>query len=229
MSRKIMWILYNIHHRQNPFKSICVLLYFLMGWDWVHLVLWPLLAYCTSPQMIDDDDCGAVSWMRINRGKRSTRRKPAPIPLCLTQIPHDLTRARTRAAGVGNQRLIAWAMARLLPCGNSRKPRKSHPVYRSQFWDSTPDHPKTKALLPATLPQGSMKLIALSGKQSVFCLHVYRQRISVRNWGSGNRLMVHVATCLTKRSQKHYAFVLISGELCSEYRSGGTSSPCAVS
>jgi hypothetical protein len=28
-SRKIMWILYNIHHRQNPFKSISSLLYLL--------------------------------------------------------------------------------------------------------------------------------------------------------------------------------------------------------
>jgi hypothetical protein len=29
--------------------------------------------------------------MRIDRGNRSTRRKPAPAPLCPPQIPHDLT------------------------------------------------------------------------------------------------------------------------------------------
>jgi hypothetical protein len=28
--------------------------------------------------------------MRIGRGNRSTRRKPAPMPLCPPQIPHDL-------------------------------------------------------------------------------------------------------------------------------------------
>jgi hypothetical protein len=28
-----------------------LLLLFLMGWDWVHLVLRPLLAYCTSPRL----------------------------------------------------------------------------------------------------------------------------------------------------------------------------------
>jgi hypothetical protein len=33
--------------------------------------------------------------MRIGRGNRSTRRKPAPVPLCPPQIPHDLTWART--------------------------------------------------------------------------------------------------------------------------------------
>jgi hypothetical protein len=29
------------------------------------------------PQMIDDDDCGAISGMNIGMGNRSTRRKPA--------------------------------------------------------------------------------------------------------------------------------------------------------
>jgi hypothetical protein len=66
-----------------------------------------------QPQMIDnDDDCGATGGMRIGRGNRSTRRKPAPVPLCPPQISHDLIRARTRAAAVGSHRLTAWAMAR---------------------------------------------------------------------------------------------------------------------
>jgi hypothetical protein len=47
--------------------------------------------------------------MRIGRGNRSTLRKPAPVPLCPPQTPHDLTWTRTR---VGSQRLTAWAMAR---------------------------------------------------------------------------------------------------------------------
>jgi hypothetical protein len=64
-----------------------------------------------QPLMIDDD-YGAVCGMRIGRGNRSTRRKPAPVPLCTAQIPHDLTWDRTRAAAVGSQRLTAWAMAR---------------------------------------------------------------------------------------------------------------------
>jgi hypothetical protein len=32
-------------------------------------------------QMIDKGDCGAIGGMKIGRGNRSTRRKPAPAPL----------------------------------------------------------------------------------------------------------------------------------------------------
>jgi hypothetical protein len=60
-----------------------------------------------QPRMIDDDDYGAVGGMRIGRGNRSTRKKPAPVPLCPPQIPHDQTWDQTRAAEVGNQRLTA--------------------------------------------------------------------------------------------------------------------------
>jgi hypothetical protein len=42
----------------------------------------------------------------IGRGNRSTRRKPAPVPLCPPQTPHA-TRTRTRTATVGSQRLTA--------------------------------------------------------------------------------------------------------------------------
>jgi hypothetical protein len=58
-----------------------------------------------KPHMIDEGDYGAIGGVKIGRGKRSTRGKPAPAPLCPVQIPHDLTRARTRAAAVGSQRL----------------------------------------------------------------------------------------------------------------------------
>jgi hypothetical protein len=47
-----------------------------------------------KPQMIDEDDCGAIGGMKIGRGNRSTRRKPAPAPLCQPQIPHDQTPGR---------------------------------------------------------------------------------------------------------------------------------------
>jgi hypothetical protein len=65
-----------------------------------------------QPQIIDDGDCGAIGGMKIGRGNLSSRRKPALAPLCPPQIPHDQSRARTRAAAVGSQRLTAWAMAR---------------------------------------------------------------------------------------------------------------------
>jgi hypothetical protein len=89
------------------------LLFFLVGWDS------PLGTMVTTgllyqPQMIDYGDCGATGGMKIGRGNRSTRRKSASAPLCPLQIAHDKTRARTRAAAMGSQRLTAWAMARPL-------------------------------------------------------------------------------------------------------------------
>jgi hypothetical protein len=39
--------------------------------------------------MIGDGDCGEIGAMKIGRGNRSTRRRPAPAPLCPPLIPHD--------------------------------------------------------------------------------------------------------------------------------------------
>jgi hypothetical protein len=50
----------------------------------------------------DDEEFGGL----IGRGNRSTRRKPAPVPLCPPQIPHA-ARTRIWAPAVGNQRLTA--------------------------------------------------------------------------------------------------------------------------
>jgi hypothetical protein len=63
-------------------------------------------------------DCedGEFGGMKIGRGNRSSRRKPAPAPLCPPQIPLEQTRAQTRAAAVGSQRLTSWAMARPPVC-----------------------------------------------------------------------------------------------------------------
>jgi hypothetical protein len=52
-----------------------------------------------------DYDNGEIGGM-IGRGNRSTRRKPALVPLCPPQTPHA-ARTRTRAAAVGSQRLTA--------------------------------------------------------------------------------------------------------------------------
>jgi hypothetical protein len=60
-----------------------------------------------KPQMTNEGDCGAVGATKIGRGNRSTRRKPAPAPLCPPQIPHDQTRTQTWASTVGSQGLTA--------------------------------------------------------------------------------------------------------------------------
>jgi hypothetical protein len=40
-----------------------------------------------KPQIIEEGDCGAIGRMKIGRGNRSTRRKPAPAPLFAPQNP----------------------------------------------------------------------------------------------------------------------------------------------
>jgi hypothetical protein len=51
-----------------------------MGLDLVHLVRQRLIGLLHQPRMMDE--YGAFGEMRIGRGNRSTRRKPAQIPLC---------------------------------------------------------------------------------------------------------------------------------------------------
>jgi hypothetical protein len=53
-------------------------------------------------RMLDDGECGTLGGMLGGRN-RSTRRKPAPLPLCPPQVKHEMTWTRTPAAAVGNR------------------------------------------------------------------------------------------------------------------------------
>jgi hypothetical protein len=113
--RFIMYIVaYRAVSRQRlskpvPASTVTITEYFFSLWGGVRLG--PLVTATTSgllyqPRMIDDE-CGAVGGMIIGRGNRSTRIKPAPVPLCLPQIPYDLAWARNRASALGRRRLTA--------------------------------------------------------------------------------------------------------------------------
>jgi hypothetical protein len=52
-------------------------------------VLRPLTGLLYQPRMTGDGNCGEIGGMKIGKGNRSTRRKPAPAPLFPPQIPHD--------------------------------------------------------------------------------------------------------------------------------------------
>jgi hypothetical protein len=65
-------------------------------------IYWPIVP---APRDCEDGEFGG---MKFGRGSRRTRRKPAPAPLCLPQIPLD----QTRASAVGSQRLTTSAMVR---------------------------------------------------------------------------------------------------------------------
>jgi hypothetical protein len=54
----------------------------LAGWDSGYCGhYWPIVP---APVMVT----GEIGGIKIGRGNRSTRRKPAPAPLCPPQIPH---------------------------------------------------------------------------------------------------------------------------------------------
>jgi hypothetical protein len=57
----------------------------------VHLVRLPLFGLLYQSRMMNDDEYGAVGGM-FGKGNRSTRRKPARMPLCPPQIPHGPSR-----------------------------------------------------------------------------------------------------------------------------------------
>jgi hypothetical protein len=70
---------------------------------------WPIVP---APGVCEDGEFGGMNgW-----GNRSTRRKPAPTPLCQPQSPLDQTRARTLSSAMESQPLTAWAMARPATC-----------------------------------------------------------------------------------------------------------------
>jgi hypothetical protein len=64
-----------------------------------------------KPQMTDEGDCGAIGGMKIGRGNRSTRRKPAPAPLCPQQYAKHINEDRTLKV---SQTLI-WSLPKITP------------------------------------------------------------------------------------------------------------------
>jgi hypothetical protein len=112
-SRRARWTAYSMHGGGEklipPSKA-----FFLICIVGVESKLGPLGTSTTYWAIVPaPGDCedGEICGMN-GRGNRSTRRKPAPAPLCPPQIPLDQTWDGTRAAAVGSQRLTASAMSR---------------------------------------------------------------------------------------------------------------------
>jgi hypothetical protein len=111
-----------IHNTALPFVVPCLLdflstAYFLHGKGPPQRTHSSLKAYCATLWLrwlvVFFFSCnGAVvewNW----QGKTEERgEKPVPVLPCQQQIPHRLTRHRTRASAVGGRRPTAWAIAR---------------------------------------------------------------------------------------------------------------------
>jgi hypothetical protein len=68
----------------------------------------------------------------IGRENRSTRVKPAPMPLCPPQTPHA-AQTRTRAVVVGSQRLTTWAPVRPIFSDGMQWNVACLPMFRRDF------------------------------------------------------------------------------------------------
>jgi hypothetical protein len=86
---KNLFSLFNIKFESEQYTPVSLKyhptkLRFLIILSWVRLD--PLGTAATTgllyqPQVIDDGDYEAIGGMKIGKGNRSTRRKPAPVPL----------------------------------------------------------------------------------------------------------------------------------------------------
>jgi hypothetical protein len=74
--------------------ALCSLFIFFNSYSGGGVKMGPLGTAATNrrivPAPVDYDD-GEIGRMMIGRGNRSTRRKPAPVPLCPPQIPYALS------------------------------------------------------------------------------------------------------------------------------------------
>jgi hypothetical protein len=89
-------------------KSVVHIVIFLIGIVGGGVQLGPLGTAATNRPIVPvpgDYDDGEIGGM-IGRGNRSTRGKPAPVPLCPPQTSHAV-QTRTWASAVGSQRLTA--------------------------------------------------------------------------------------------------------------------------
>jgi hypothetical protein len=130
--------------------------------------LWPTVP-APDHRWLNDDDYRwwpwSNRWNANSQGTQSIRRKPAPVPLCPPQIPHDLIWARTWAATVGNRRLNAWAMARprgLLNAGRFGF-HKLGQDSRLSARDSKGDRYRYTNLLGSTVASGRTANVCLVG------------------------------------------------------------------
>jgi hypothetical protein len=121
----------------------CAKFFVLVSWGGVRLS--PLGTSATICPIVPDPDdrwyeCGAVGGMKIGRGNRITRRKPAPVPLCPPQIPHDLTRDRSQAAEMGSRCLTVISdVSRILQSAIlswCQRSSQTSVFFSSIFWDS---------------------------------------------------------------------------------------------
>jgi hypothetical protein len=83
------------------------------------------------------NEYGEVGGMRIGKANRSTRRNPAPVPLFVPKMPHDLTWDLTRADTVVSRRPTAPVMARpstIIKCDGRKRTEDFVAYFKVGTW-----------------------------------------------------------------------------------------------
>jgi hypothetical protein len=110
---EVVHLLYAVKVAISGSKSLCCCYCYWWGENettWYCGHYWPIV-----PAPVDNDgDCGATGGMKIGRRNGCTWGKPAPVPLCSPQIPHDLACAQTQAVAIFNQNFVC--IISFLPC-----------------------------------------------------------------------------------------------------------------
>jgi hypothetical protein len=158
---------------------------FLLRWNGTESTITEDTYWPTVPAL-DDEGNGEISGM-LGRGNRCTLRKPAPVPLYLPQIPHDLSRAQT---GLGNYfpTTMSWV-----------HPRRGHVGFWGQSGNVVGSVPVFQFPLPILISKtGSHSFIILS-----WMLHNLDMTVIKRNLIRRNDVHVYSYTA-QKTSQKNY-------------------------
>jgi hypothetical protein len=116
----------------QPVRFFCFIL-----WGGVGLRTHGMLA--TDWPIVSVPDDKWVRTIRWNcRRKRSTQRKPVPVPICPPQIPHDLTWDRNQSSAMGNwlltTRAMAWQTSELPIHLHNQHIMYSYLLYVVHFW-----------------------------------------------------------------------------------------------
>jgi hypothetical protein len=76
-----------------------------MGLEWKQVHYYAAIYWRIVPApMQDGGECGVISEINEWHGKPKYSEKTCRVPLCPPEVPHVLTRARTRVSAVGTRR-----------------------------------------------------------------------------------------------------------------------------
>jgi hypothetical protein len=148
----------------------------LTDFDGVRLRLWTATTNGHVVHSPDDTNLEGEGGMMMPGENRRTEENPVPGPLCTSQIPHGMTRPRTRFSAVRGLRLTAWAMARQYLRFGSTLPSVRHYANRLSldfsFETREIERYRTQNPVKSKLPSYSARPVSQSLCTPPWCSHV---------------------------------------------------------